>query len=241
MGKDIRVAWLWPARVTTIHINDVVINAVEEHYAGFWQRAAAGQWEPSTYALIDRYVSAATVFLDIGSHIGAVALYAAARGARVICLEADPISLQKLRANVAANPGLAERITIIDRAICPAGQSIVFGSRGSGGDSMSSFALRDLKITWQVETITPQEVAKLLPIDTTVFVKMDIEGGEYVVVPAAAELWSRPNLVLLLSTHPQLFRGLGALRIALKYRRVLRAMRGYRASRVDDQLLLFER
>jgi hypothetical protein len=129
----------------------------------------------------------------------------------------------------------APRITIIDRASCPEGTSIVIGSKGVGGDSMSSFALRGLKTTWPVETITPHDVARLLPADGPVFVKMDIEGGEYVVVPAAGELWSKPNLVLLLSTHPQLFRGIGAVGIALKSRRLLRALRDYRVSTVDDQ------
>lgn len=222
-------------RVTTIRINDVTFNAVEEHYAGFWQRAAAGQWEPSTYQVIDRHVSPATAFLDIGSHIGAIALYAAARGARVVCIEADPISLRKLRANVAANPTLAPRITIVARAICPDGASIVFGSRGGGGDSMSSFALGGLKTTWPVATISPREVVRLLPSDAPVFVKMDIEGGEYAVVPASGELWARPNLVLLLSTHPQLFGAIGTPSIALKSRRVFRALGDYRVSRVDDR------
>jgi FkbM family methyltransferase len=220
--------------MTTIRINDVPINAVEEHYPGFWQRAAEGQWEPSTYALIDRYVSPETVFLDIGSHIGAIALYAAARAARVICVEADPVSLRKLRANVAANPSLAERITIIDRALYPTHEPIVFGSRSNGGDSMSTFALRDLKTTWPVETITPRELVALTPIEVPLFVKMDIEGGEYIVVPAAGVLWSRPNLVFLLSTHPQLFGALDTLGVVLKSRRVLHAMRGYHVSSVDD-------
>ena len=64
--------------------------------------------------------------------------------------------------------------------------------------------------------------------------KMDIEGGEYAVVPASDELWARPNLVLLLSTHPQLFGALGAPSVALKSRRVFRALKDYRVSKVDD-------
>ena len=223
-------------------INGIVINAAAEHYPGFWQRAADGAWEPSTYAAIDRHVTADTVFLDIGSHIGAIALYAAHRASRVISVEADPRSLAMLEANVAANPLVADRITIVAKAIHPTRERVMLGSRTEGGDSMSGVVLKPFKTTWDVESVTPEDLADMLPRDRPVFVKMDIERGEYLVVPKAGALWSHPNLVLLLSLHPQLFEGtLAWLHIALGSHRIFKALRAYTASRVDERVFLFIR
>jgi FkbM family methyltransferase len=223
-------------------INGVVINAAAEHYPGFWQRAADGVWEPSTYAAIDRHVTADTVFLDIGSHIGAITLYAAHRASRVISVEADPRSLAMLEANIAVNPIVAGRITVVAKAIHPTRERVVLGSRAEGGDSMSSLVLTPFKTTWTVESVTPEDLAAMLPRDRPIFVKMDIERGEYLVVPRAGALWSHPHLVLLLSLHPELFEGrLASLRSALGARRILKALGAYTASSVDERVLLFTR
>lgn len=225
-----------------VRINGVAINAVSEHYPGFWQRAADGEWEPSTYAAIDRHVTPETIFLDIGSHIGAIALYAAHRASRVICVEPDPSSLTMLRDNVAANPLVADRITIIAKAIYPTPQPVSMGSRSAGGDSMSSFVFRHPRTTWLVDAITPGELSAIVGSDRPVFVKMDIERGEYLVVPKAGRLWGHPNLTLLLSLHPQLFTGgFAALASALGSRRIFHALRAYDAARIDEGVWLFTR
>ena len=223
-------------------INGVAIKAVAEHYPGFWRRAARGEWEPSTYAVIDQLVTPDTVVLDLGSHVGAIALYAAHRAARVIAVEPDPRSLTMFDANIAANPLIADRVVTIRKAIHPTHGRVVLGSRAEGGDSMSSVVIGRFKTTWEVDTVTPRELAALLPPGQPAFVKMDIERGEYAVVPKADALWRHPHLALLLSVHPELFEGRCAhLCATLGLARLSRALGRYSRSRVDDRVFLFTR
>ena len=161
-----------------VTINGTRLNWTAEHYAGFWRRVERGEWEPQTYREIDRHVGADTIVLDLGANIGAIALYAARKAARVICFEPDPLSRANLTANIAVNPDIAGKITVIAKAVHAGAGEVRLGSQASGGDSMSSTILPDVKTTWLVETITPREINAMLPPDFPVFVKMDIEGGE---------------------------------------------------------------
>jgi len=182
-------------------IAGIRLHWIKEHYAGFWDKVARGEWEPQTYREIDRHVTADTIFLDFGANIGAVTLYAASRAARVICFEPDPLSRANLLANIAVNPEIAGKITVVAKAVHSSGRPIRLGSQASGGDSMSSMILPDPKTVWTVETMTPHEINALLPQQARVFVKMDIEGGEYDLVPAARTLWDRRDMTLLVQTH----------------------------------------
>ena len=130
-----------------------------------------------------------TIFIDFGANIGAIALYAAQNASRVICFEPDPISHSMLVANIHANPEIAHKIRVIPKAVHPRGGLIRFGSENSGGDSMSSNILPGLGTAWPIESLTPDEVNSMLPVThAPIFVKMDIEGGEYDVIPAAKAL-----------------------------------------------------
>jgi FkbM family methyltransferase len=183
-------------------INGIRINWAKEHYEGFWCKAERGDWEPQTYREIDLHVTPDTIFIDFGANIGAITLYAAKKAARVICFEPDPRSRANLLANIQVNPDIAGKITVVAKAAHSSGQPIRFGSQACGGDSMSSTILPDLKTVWTVETMTAHEINSMLPTEAIpIFVKMDIEGGEYDLIPAARALWNRPNLTLLLQTH----------------------------------------
>ena len=57
---------------------------------------------------------------DLGSASGFYALVFAQRGAaRVLAVEADPITCERLRRNIAANPGLADTIEVSEKLIGP--------------------------------------------------------------------------------------------------------------------------
>jgi FkbM family methyltransferase len=219
--------------VIRVAVRNAQWNVVDGPHDGFWRRMQAG-WETQTLSIIDRLVTPQTVFLDIGSWIGPIALYAATRAARVICVEADPVALGELRANLGVNPTLAAKTTVIDRAVHPTSARIAFGSRGRGGDSMSSSVLQGGETTWEVNTVTPAELAMMVPPGAPLFVKMDIEAGEYAVVPAADILWARPRTMVFLATHARLL-DLPTKEKRRLTARMFAALRGYRAYRVRSQ------
>jgi len=215
------------------------VEANDRGEAEFWTRFETGVWEPDTLDLIRDHVDARTLFLDIGGWIGPTALYAAALGAAVIVVEADPKALPALNRNIALNPGMAGRIEIVAKALYPETGKVRFGSRRKGGDSMSSLVHEHMATAWEVETITPERLAELCRGAEKVFLKVDIEGGEYVVLAKADALFALPLAAVHLSLHPAFVLG-GArgaarafrwLRLAGDTARIFRHLGGLRVFR----------
>ena len=144
----------------------------------FWDRVATGAWERGTFVALDQVLEAATTLLDLGAWVGPVTLYAAALGARVIAVEADPAALVQLRANIAANPDLAARIQVVDRAVAPQPGTVSLGARRKPGDSMSSALLAGAERSWDAVAITPAELAGMVGHPVRLVIKLDIEGCE---------------------------------------------------------------
>jgi FkbM family methyltransferase len=212
----------------------------------FWRKFEAGSWEPETLAALDRILEPETLFVDIGSWIGPTALYAAALGCRVVCVEADPEALRRLRANLDLNPQLAAGIEIVDRALFPSSGEVRLASLRKPGDSMSSIVHDAGVETWSVNTITPDELAARIAGSARYFLKIDIEGGEYASLPRAKALMRLGGIVAVhLSLHPQFVlgdsRGLKRLRRLVRLAwdsaaifRVLGGMRAYRMTRAGS-------
>jgi FkbM family methyltransferase len=210
--------------------------AVADDQPTFWDKVAAGAWEPGTLAVIDRFVDGETVFLDLGAWVGPTALYAAGRAKRVIAVEADPAALDQLRRNLSANPELASRIEVIGRAVHADPGVITLGARRKPGDSMSSTLLAGAPNRWHAPTLTPDELVSRVDGGERLVVKLDIEGGEYALLPAAAPLLQRADAVLV-SFHPKILAqavpdaedARGRVRAALK------PLAGWAARRVTER------
>jgi FkbM family methyltransferase len=198
----------------------------------FWEKLNAGRWEQGTLDTLDAHVGPGVEVLDIGAWVGPITLYAAACGAaRVIAVEPDPAAAAALRDNLALNPSLADRVTVIERAVTAAPGPVRLGARRKPGDSMSSVLLTDAATTWEAEGVTPADLAAMLTPGAPALIKIDIEGGEYALGTAIAPLARRPRTVTLLSFHPQFLpepQGAAALTCAL-----LRPFAGAQVWRMD--------
>src|SRR5512134_2015551 len=183
-----------------IRLRETVLSVADDQPT-FWDKVEGGRWEPETLALIDQQITPGTTFLDLGAWVGPTALYAAARGARVIALEADPVALAQLRRNLAVNPALAQRIEVLARAVHAADGRVTLGARRKPGDSMSSVLIAPGAATWVVDAITPLALAARIG-PGRLFVKLDIEGGEYELLPSMRPLVDRADCQVLVSFHP---------------------------------------
>jgi len=208
--------------------------ALADDQPTFWERVAADSWEPGTRRLIDTLVDASTLFVDLGAWVGPTTLQAAARGARVVAVEADPAALDQLGRNLAANPGLAARVTVVPKAIHPDGGTVTFGARRKPGDSMSSLLLAGADTTWQAEALTPAALAERLPASPRRVIKIDLEGAEYALLPAIAPLVAHANVAVIASFHPRVLAESGETEVAGATRRALAAFAGWRAHRVTE-------
>ena len=180
---------------------------VSEEDVNFWRLVNANTWEPATFRAIASQISKETTFFDFGAWIGPITLFAASLGAKVYSVEPDPVAARKLRDNIALNPELSSRIELFEKAVWPVSKCLTFGARHAQGDSMSSVLHTNSDVTWQVDVLTPEEITALAPTDGPLFIKIDIEGSEYDVIPALRDLLSRPDLSSLVSFHPRFAAG----------------------------------
>jgi FkbM family methyltransferase len=198
----------------------------------FWDRVDAGRWESGTLAVIDDIVDGGTTFLDLGAWVGPTSLYAAGCARRVLAVEADPAAVDQLRRNLAANPELSPRVEVLPRAIDAHEGQVRLGARRKPGDSMSSVLLANAPDTWTVAAVTPWQLAEMLAGDDRLVIKMDLEGGEYALLPHMKPLLGRAHAVLV-SFHPKILaESIGAREAARQTRAALSAFAGFRAHRV---------
>ena len=207
---------------------------IDDDQPTFWDRVEAGRWEPGTLAALLPLLGPDAIFLDLGAWVGPLSLLAAAHGARVIAVEADPAARDQLRRNLNANPALAERIEVVAAAVAPEPGTVRLGARRKPGDSMSSVLLAEGPLAWSAPAVTPAMLAERLGPTRRLVVKIDVEGAEYRLLPHLGPLIASPDTVVLVSFHPVILRQAGVPDVAPCLRAALEPFAGWHAFAVDD-------
>jgi FkbM family methyltransferase len=195
---------------TTIAIGNYTYTVEVGAHRRFWKQVLRGMWEPETFAIFDQFIGKETLFLDVGAWIGPTALYGVQRAARCIAFEPDPVAFAELMANVAANQGQAwvEKLDLHECAINRDGTPFILGGSAEGGDSMSSALFPDRESQWKVKAKRLHDVlATERKPGQPVFIKIDVEGGEYELLPTIADILGDPLVTAYISFHPRMLRG----------------------------------
>lgn len=177
---------------------------VEDDLRPFWDAVATGRWEASSFDVLDRFLPAAGTFVDLGCHAGALSLYAAASGARVVAVDPDPEAARMFRANLVVNPGLARQVQFVDAAVgVEDGRARLFARPRYGLSSSSLIARsRDTVDSVEVRTLTLPALIAEAGVDRVDLIKMDIEGGEFRLLPRLADaLGALGNPTIFVSFH----------------------------------------
>jgi FkbM family methyltransferase len=180
-------------------------------FEAFWTYFSRGLWEADTLAMIDAVDAEGTIFLDVGGWIGPTAFWAAFKQSRVITFEPDPVALKALRANIALNPELGRKITIVPAAVgLSAGDLDLYSARpGMSETSVFNTAERRGAIaSFENRVSVPmvdlaQFIRELSPNEHKIFIKMDIEGAEFGVLPHLAGLVERYDITIAATLHGQ--------------------------------------
>lgn len=159
----------------------------------FWDSVVAGQWEPHTFTAFRRFASSTCSCIDFGSWIGPTVLYAARFARHVHAIEPDPIAHEELVANIILNPDLQARVTVYSHCIAPGpgpvslySGGMFYNARSQFGDSMSGI------VPAPGCTGQPSRIVDGIPLADFMatngvtdcrLIKMDIEGGEYELIP----------------------------------------------------------
>jgi len=184
-----------------IRVRDIEFFVEEDEFAPFWRRVCDGDWEPASFAVLDRMLTPGSTFLDIGAWIGPLTLYAASLAQKCHAVEPDPRARTGLMANIACNPRFAERIQVHPEAVGEIRGEAQMGNITSdfGGDSMSSLLFGTAQNAWTVECVTLDEL--IGSMDVPSLVKMDIEGAEVEVLNGSRNYIEEVRPPLFLSVH----------------------------------------
>lgn len=171
-------------------------------YFTFWKFKS---WEKNTYKIFDKFLDSDHSYIDIGAWIGPTILYGAQIAKKVYAVEPDPVAFKELEKNVSLNPELKEKIILHKKCLNSTPGKVKFGNMVRGGNTTSSLLFADSKTSWIVDGITFNEFIKENTIHDCNFIKMDIEGGEAIVLPTMKEYLEKNKPVLYLSMHPPFF------------------------------------
>jgi len=187
-------------RTITIHGRSFTVRDDPEDRE-FWDLVTPGKWEPQTFRVFDRFLDAEHSYIDVGAWIGPTVLYGAQLAKRCYALEPDPLAFGKLLQNLALNPGLA--VSVAQTCLERYSGTVRLGNRSRLGDSVSSRLFANADVTWESSSVTIEDYVRQFDIRDCSFIKMDIEGGEFELIPAMTT-WLRENRpTLYLSVHPQ--------------------------------------
>jgi len=176
----------------------------------FWRSYENGSWEPETSAVFRRFIDPQRSYVDIGAWIGPTLLLGCQLAKRAYGVEPDPIAFAELLENIQHNRPLTDNVRLFNLCITPVSGKVSFGSRGTGGDSMSSLLFSSEATSWKVEGIKFEDWIKQNDISDCTFVKIDIEGGEYSLLPSMRTFLRCNRPTVLLSLHPCFLGDLGA-------------------------------
>jgi FkbM family methyltransferase len=230
------------AGIRTVTVGGCTFEVVAGRHDAFWDTCEKG-WEATTFEVLTSRLGPGSTFVDVGAWIGPMTLAAAACNARVIAYEPDPASAEELSENVGLNPGFD--VTIGRAALwTKTGHRELRGGPAGLGESMSSFSGRSGRVgSTTVATIDGRDAAASWPPDAVV--KIDVEGGEYRLVPRLRRyLANRPTLILSVHAYDvraslpawpsPVRRVIHHLRHAARTLPLLWALRGYERVRASD-------
>jgi FkbM family methyltransferase len=188
-------------RIVESRIAGVSVTVAEGH-DDFWHLVRDDRWEPETLRLFTQHIDKETTVVDIGAWIGPTALLAAHLGRRVFAFEPDPVAFSELEANVQLNERIGT-IVPINAAVTPHGQPVKLLTTGAAGDSLGSLVHGTDELGIRCRSVRLQDFLNTQEVPGRLFIKIDIEGYEFDLVPCLLPLISKSAATVLVSLHPQ--------------------------------------
>jgi FkbM family methyltransferase len=177
----------------------VVAAGAQEFASGF---------EEGTLRFFDAVLPSCDHMIDCGAYIGFTALYAASHDVDVTAFEPSRVNFQFLSANVEVNLFLASRIAVYNHGIGATDEHVTLYAKGyaDSGSSVFQVVERGRAIAGRpdarVELRAAPDLLRRAGLNARTLLKIDIEGAEYAVLPALADLLAERKPWLHVSFHP---------------------------------------
>jgi FkbM family methyltransferase len=154
---------------------------------------AAGKHEPEAMkAFIE---SDFDMLIDVGANVGFYTCLAASRGKSVIAIEPLPRNIRYLRQNLANNH--FENVEIYPIAVGNAPGVMKLYGRYQGASLIPHWGKQPTFDYHEVEVRTLDQIVGACADKFKVFVKIDVEGAEHLVLAGAERLLSRSPVVMM--------------------------------------------
>jgi FkbM family methyltransferase len=182
---------------------------VTENQNAFWDNVEKGLWEPETFEVLEYFCRQGKTFVDIGAWNGVTSIYAKALGCNTVSIEPDGNIHHDLTLNLVSNNCRPPYCL----AISDENGVKHLGTQSNFGNSESSLINRPgTKSATPVQTMTLETFISLksetetpINISDIALIKMDIEGGEVLVLKQAKDFLTKHKPNMYISLHPAWF------------------------------------
>ena len=168
-------------------------------YRKFYEKLGSGLWEPHTFETLSRYLDRDTVLIDIGAWIGVTPFFGAEIAKSVVAVDPDPKCIAILR-RLAKD---RDNVVVLAGALSNEPSVSIHAVEGFGSSETSVLDIGDGECVGtrglRLEDIIEQTAG------APAFVKIDIEGYEFLIGDELARLADFPVKAVQLAVHPRLF------------------------------------
>lgn len=194
-----------------------------------------GSYELPSVRFMRRVLASGDVVADVGAQIGYITLAMATLDPgriTVHAFEPEPLNIQRLRKNIALNPGVDVRI--IEKAVSDANGAIrlyLSKDHNAGTHSTISGGTNVSTDFVEIPAVTLDTYVREHGISALRLIKIDVEGGEYEVIKGAHETLTalRPIVLMELSDALQETRGFSTV----EFKKLMKQF-GYSAYTIAD-------
>lgn len=194
-----------------------------------------GSYELPSVRFIRRVIAPGDVVADVGAQIGYITLAMATFDVGKITVHAfepEPLNIQRLRDNIALNPGVDVRI--VEKAVSDANGAIrlyLSKDHNAGTHSTISGGTNVSEEFVEIPAVTLDHYVREQGISALRLIKIDVEGGEYEVIKGASETLTtlRPIVLMELSDALQETRGFSTV----EFKKLMKQF-GYSAFTIAD-------
>lgn len=158
-------------------------------------------WEPCTYNILQRFLDLRSVYVDIGAWVGPTVIFAARKSKQVYCFEPDYVAYRYLLWNIEIN-NLRNVMPFNCALASSTGMRCMapfFG--GNFGNTTTTLIARIQEHQINVPCLSWSDWLTIAGVERVDFIKIDIEGGEFELLPSMKDYLTRHKPILYLSLH----------------------------------------
>lgn len=192
--------------IKDISINNISFKINDNGYEEFWENFSS--WEVETFDFLGSNSSKDQIFIDCGAWIGPVTIVAAKLGMIVYSYEPDPLAFKALKENISINT-FKFKPKIYNYGLSNFEGTKNFYSNGDHyGKSESSLIDRNnlnlescIKANFKIFSNEINEIQKINNDKKIKILKIDIEGGEFLIEREIYNFIKKAETVCMLSYH----------------------------------------